>query len=309
MSGATRGHLLYNGRKVLLKYHRLLSGVHPHPPNSVTALRHVLADGAEAIEFDVGLTRDEQYVLLHGAELESETSGRGPLRQVTEAEFKALRLRDSDEPPATLAEVVAIVREVGRPVKLQVDLKETAPLSSGVADRLLRAVASMRENPSVSVIVGGMGDWNLRLLRRLDPALAVGLDFANHLDAAVGDSVGLRTRVNAYGYLDDHPLGESRGAPARAYLEGRMEELLNLVPGAGEVYVRKEFLLQALGDGFNPIEFIHHHRPGALVDVWTLYAHEPNLERTVLAALDAGADQLTSPTPVRLIETFEKMHG
>lgn len=307
MSGAARGHFLYKGRKVLLKYHRLLSGVHPHPPNSVAALRRVLADGAEVIEFDTGLTRDERFVLVHGTELEDETSGRGPLRQVTEAEFKALRLRPSDEPPATLAEVVAILRELNRPVKVQVDLKETAPLMPEAATRLLRAVGSMRENPRISVVVGGMGDRNLRLLRRLDPGLAVGLDFSNYLDAPVGDLVQPAARINAYGYLDDHPLGNRRVASAPAYLEDRMEVLLNLVPGAAEVYVRKEFLLRALGDGFNPIAFIHDRRPGALVDVWTLYADEPDLGRVLLAALEAGADQLTSPTPVALIETFEKL--
>ena len=152
-----------------------------------------------------------------------------------------------------------------------------------------------------------MGDSNLRLLRRLDPGLAVGLDFGSYLDVPVGDPAWLPARINAYGYLDDHPLGQRRVAPARAYLEDRMEVLLNLVPGAGEVYVRKEFLIQALGDGFNPIAFIHDRKPGAIVDVWTLYAHEPNLERFLVAALEAGADQLTSPTPVALIETFENM--
>ena len=82
MSAAGCGHLVYKGRNILLKYHRLLSGVHPHPPNSLAALRRVLADGAEVIEFDVGLTRDQKFVLLHDSNLERETSGRGPLRQV-----------------------------------------------------------------------------------------------------------------------------------------------------------------------------------------------------------------------------------
>ena len=105
MSAPSRGHLVYHGRTVLLKYHRLLSGAHPHPPNSVAALRRVLADGAEVVEFDIGLTRDARFVLIHDPALERETSGRGALHGVTEAEFRALRLRDSDEPTATLAEV------------------------------------------------------------------------------------------------------------------------------------------------------------------------------------------------------------
>lgn len=309
MSVAPRGHLVYKGRKVLLKYHRLLSGVHPHPPNSVAALGRVLTDGAEVVEFDVRLTRDEKFVLMHDATLERETTGRGPLRQVTGAQFKTLRLRDSNEPTAMLAEVVGILRDVVRPVKVQVDLKEAAPISHEVANLLLRVIAPMRENPDVSVVVGCMGDWNLRLLRRLDPGLAVGLDFGWHLDAPVDDLVRLPMRINAYGYLDDHPLGYRRVLSARAYLEDRMDVLLNLVPDASEFYVRKEFLLQALADGVNPIAFIHDRKPGALVDVWTLYAHDPNLERELLAVLEAGADQISSPTAALLIEAYEKMSG
>jgi len=305
MTAAPRGHLVYKGRNVFLKYHRLLSGVHPHPPNSLAALRRVLADGAEVVEFDVGLTRDKKFVLIHDSALERETSGRGPLREVTEAEFKSFRLRGSDEPTATLAEVVDVLSEVDRRVKVQVDLKEAVPISRDVGELLLAAIAPMREHPRISVIVGCLGDWNLRLLRRLDPRVAVGLDFAYHLDAPVDQLMRLPTRINAYGYLDDHPLGFRRLLSPRAYLEDRIEVLLNLVPGASEFYVRKEFLLQALADGVNPIEFIHLRKPGALVDVWTLYAHEPDLQRLLFTTLDAGVDQISSPTSALLAQMYE----
>ena len=59
-----------------MKYHRLLSGAHRHPPNSVAALQQMLADGAEVVEFDIGLMRDEQFVLLHDATLERETDAK-----------------------------------------------------------------------------------------------------------------------------------------------------------------------------------------------------------------------------------------
>lgn len=199
------------------------------------------------------------------------------------------------------------MREVDRPLKVQVDLKELEPISHEVADLLLRAMAPVRQNPRVSVVVGCMGDWNLRLLRRIDPTLNVGLDFAYNLDAPVDELARLPMRINAYGYLDDHPLGYRRLLSVRGYLEDRMEVLLNLVPGATEFYVRKEFLLQTLADGINPIAFIHERKPGALVDVWTLYAHEPNLECVLRAVLEAGADQISSPTSALLIEAFEKM--
>ena len=305
MRGAVPGHLVYQGRSILLKYHRLLSGVHPHPPNSLAALRQVLAEGAEVIEFDVGLTRDQKFVLIHDSTLERETNGRGPLSQVTETQFKGLRLRDSEEPTATLDEVVDVLREVQRPVKVQVDLKELKPLSDGAAHALREAITAMRENPRISVVVGCMGDWNLRMLRRFDPGLAMGLDFAYYLDAPVDVLMRWPSRINAYGYFDDHPLGFRRLLSPQAYLEDRMEVLLNLVEGAREFYLRKEFLLQALADGVNPVQFIHDRKPGALVDVWTLYAHEPDLQRVLVSALDAGADQISSPTCALLPEALE----
>ena len=109
---------------MLLKYHRLLSGTHDRPPNSVSALRRLITDGAAVVEFDVSLTRDGAYVLLHDTALERETTGVGPLRSVTRDQFTALRLRGSDEPPATLEQAVAALRGVDRPIKVQVDLKE-----------------------------------------------------------------------------------------------------------------------------------------------------------------------------------------
>jgi glycerophosphoryl diester phosphodiesterase len=306
MSDRPRGHLIYRGRTIPLKYHRLLSGVHPHPPNSLAALHRVLADGAEVVEFDVRLTRDEKFVLLHDPTLERETSGKGPVRQVTEAQFKHLHLRDSDEPTATLTDVIGVLRGVDRRLKVQVDLKELEPISPEAASLLLRTIAPTREHPSLSVVVGCMGDWNLRLLRRLDSALAVGLDFSYYLDAPVDGLVRLPPRINAYGYLDDHPLGYRRLLSPRAYLEDRMDVLVDLVPGASEFYVRKEFVLQALADGVNPIRFIHERKPGALVDIWTLYAHEPDVERVLFTVLEAGADQISSPTSAQLAQVYEQ---
>ena len=299
MTGQGR-RLSYRGRTVLLKSHRLLDGLHPHRPNSVAALRCALSGGAEAVEFDIAPSRDGKFVLAHDTTLEHETDGQGPLRVVTEAEFKRLRLRGGDEPAASLADAVELLGAVERPVKVQLDLKETAPLSRGVAAALLDAIAPLRDRAEVSIIVGCMADWNLRLLRRLDPALGVGLDFGLYLDVSAGSP----ERVNAYGYVDDHPLGSRRLLPVRDYLEDRLEVLLGLVPNAREIYLRKELLLRVLSDGVNPVAFIHGRRPGMVVDVWTFYADDADVDAHLLAALESGADQITSPDAAVLAERF-----
>jgi glycerophosphoryl diester phosphodiesterase len=296
------GHLTYKDRSVLLKYHRLLDGVHPHPPNSLAALHQILADGPEAIEFDISLTKDGAFVLLHDSSLERETTGRGLLREITEGQFKALRLRDSDEPAATLDDAVAALRGVDRPLKVQADLTEQEPLPGEIAARLVQMLARLRENSGLRVVVGSTADWNLRILRRLDPTLALGFDFASYLDAPVDSLARLPIRINAYGYLDDHPLGYRRLMSSGAYLEDRVDVLLGLLPGACEFYLRKEFVLQALADGFNPVRFVHQRKPGVLVDIWTLNASDPDFARAFQAVLEAGADQVTTDTPARLAE-------
>ncbi|MDQ3458712.1 MAG: glycerophosphodiester phosphodiesterase [Deinococcota bacterium] len=297
--------LNYQGKQVLLKYHKLLTGRRTAPPNSLPAVREVVSGGAGVLEFDVSLTADGHFVLLHDLTLQRETTGVGPLRKRTLGEVKTVRLRDSDEPPADLQEVVGILRGIGRPTKVQVDLKELLPLGSHHAAALVEALQPLREHDAVRVVIGCLGDWNLRALHRLDPELQLGLDFAYHLDAPVDDLVRLPTRLNAYGYLDDHPLGYRALLSPRDYLEDRVETLLSLVPSAAEFYLRKDFVHQALRDGFNPIAFIHDLLPNSLVDVWTLdHLADGSRDDEMRVLLDAGADQITTNTPLQWAEVF-----
>lgn len=283
-----------------MKYHRLFSGDHAFPPNSLSALRALVEGGAGVIEFDVGVTGDGGFVLIHDAELERETTGRGALRSITTDQFLGLRLRGGNEATASLADAVEALRALRRPLKVQVDFKEALPVTEEVAAGLLRALAPLRANPQLHVVVGCLADWNLRTLRRVDPTLPVGLDFYIYLDAPGEEILRLPQRVNAYGYLDDHPLGYRRILPVAAYLEDRLETLVTLVAGAEELYVSKAFLTQALRDGLNPIAIIRRLRPEVLVDVWTINADDPDFPSSLAAALEAGAEQITTDTPVQL---------
>ncbi len=297
-------HLDYRGRRVLLKYHRLQTGGGRHPPNALSALKEVLERGAEAIEFDVGITLDGVYILLHDPNLERETTGVGPVRLTTHTELKRVRLRNSNESVPTLGEVVRLLRDVNRPLKVQVDLKETGPLSPEEARWLEGTLEPLLDHPKLQLVVGSHADWNLRMLREAAPDLTLGFDPAFYLDAPIGDFLRLPVRVNAYGYLDDHPLGFRRIWPVTQYLKDRLESLGYLVPGVKEFYLRKEFVLQSLDDGFNPIEFLHQLLPGVTVDVWTLDAHEEDAREKLLRILLAGTDQITTNTPMQLAALF-----
>lgn len=220
------------------------------------------------------------------------------MASVTAAEFTRLRLRDSEEPTAALADAVEVLRRVQRPLKVQVDFKEARPVAAETAEAFLAALSPLRANAHLEVVVGCLGDWNLRTLRRLDGALAVGLDFFLYLDAPGQEGLRLPHRVNAYGYLDDHPLGYRRTVPVGLYLEDRIEALLTLLPAAREIYLHKGFVQQALRDGVNPIALVRRLRPDILVDVWTINAGDADFPSALAAALEAGAQQITTDTAV-----------
>jgi len=155
---------------------------------------------------------------------------------------------------------------------VQVDLVEEASLSSHVVKALVDQLALLRANPHVRVVVGCEAAEKLLALRRLDPALRVGLDVEAPVDAPAAE----------------------------------VSRRLRLVEDVSEFYMPKAFVLQAVARGFNPIEYVHKQKPGALVDVWTLYADEPDIARTLSAVLAAGADQISTPTANQLREILDR---
>lgn len=290
----------YKGRRILFKYHRLLSGRERHPPNSVSALRELISEGAEAIEFDIHALNGGDYLFVHDELLDRETTGSGSVAAITARDANSLRLRGSSEPPALLSEALPFLREVARPMKVQVDLKDQYPLGDEQARRLLRALEPLRANPKLRVVVGCLADWNLRTLRRLDSTLLIGLDFALYLDAPVDEFPRLPVRENVHGYLDDHPLGFRRAMPVRDYLDDRITMLCALVREPAEIYLRKEFIQLAMTDGCNPVQIVRRELGDIIVDGWTLNAGDRDAEPHLMAMFEAGVDQVTTDTAVQL---------
>jgi glycerophosphoryl diester phosphodiesterase len=288
----------YAGRRVLLKVHKFGSGLGHHPPNCLAALDEALEGGAEVVEFDVRLLGDNHYVLLHDATLERETDGLGLVSALDSRALGAVRVRGGSASPALLNEVVRRLAAHQAPLKVQVDLKEVMPLTPEAARSLLETLEPMRANGFLRVVVGCLADWNLRLLRRLDRTLDVGNDPAFYIHAPFpGFEMPLPTRINAYGYCDDHPLGFRKVMPVADYLRDRIDVVASQVPGACEFYLHKAFVKRCLEDGFDVVRYLAMEH-GALVDVWTLNPGDAEFESHLKTALEAGAGQVTTDSPV-----------
>jgi glycerophosphoryl diester phosphodiesterase len=118
------------------------------------AYLQALADGADGVECDVHLTRDQHVILLHDANLDRTSDGTGPvaertlreLRRLDFSSWKGARIPEiygaQSEQFLTLPELLEILRGAGRPVGLAIELKHPSPYQLKLEDRVLEVLRS-----------------------------------------------------------------------------------------------------------------------------------------------------------------------
>lgn len=169
---------------VLAIAHRGASGIAPE--NTKIAFVMALDLGAQAIEFDVQLTRDNVAIVFHDDTLERTTSGAGC---VAETEFSAIEGLDAGawfsekyrrvEVP-TLEEVLS---SLGTRALLNIELKPDVRI-----ERLVRHVvtAVARFDLFESAVFSSFDPEAIRMLRRLVPGARLGvLCMPDGIDAAL----------------------------------------------------------------------------------------------------------------------------
>lgn len=116
------------------------------------AYLQALADGADGVECDVHLTRDQHAVLLHDANLDRTSDGTGPvadrtlheLRLLDFSSWKGARIPEEygarSEQFLTLPELLDILRGAGREIGLAIELKHPSPYQLKLEDRVLEVL-------------------------------------------------------------------------------------------------------------------------------------------------------------------------
>ncbi|GAA1352118.1 glycerophosphodiester phosphodiesterase [Falsarthrobacter nasiphocae] len=128
------------------------------------AYLQALADGADGVECDVHLTKDERIVLLHDPTLERTSNGTGPVAAKTLAELRDLDFASwkGTEIPAeygtveeqllTLEELMEILASAGRPVRLALELKHPSPFGLRLEERVLECLMGLGWDPETSTL-------------------------------------------------------------------------------------------------------------------------------------------------------------
>jgi glycerophosphoryl diester phosphodiesterase len=79
-----------------------------HPENTLQAYQAAIDAGADFIEVDVRTTSDGKLVIMHDATVDSQTNGKGAVKDMTFAQIRALDLHGSKVP--TFDEVLELAR-------------------------------------------------------------------------------------------------------------------------------------------------------------------------------------------------------
>jgi glycerophosphoryl diester phosphodiesterase len=118
------------------------------------AYLQAIADGADGVECDIHLTRDQHPVLLHDANLDRTSDGTGPVADRTLAElrlldfssWKGVRIPEKfgarSEQFLSLPDLLDILRSAGRPIGLAIELKHPSPYQLKLEDRVLQVLRS-----------------------------------------------------------------------------------------------------------------------------------------------------------------------
>jgi glycerophosphoryl diester phosphodiesterase len=275
----------------------------PTPPNSLASVEACLAADADVIEVDITPLGNDDFLLVHDPDLESETNGSGKVGTCTPEQAKSYRLKHrgvvTEHPPALLREVVAAFLVQGRDTRLQLDYKAVYP---SVSDEALRRVIRLIEPLGARVIISSGADWHLRRLRRLASWLDLGFDIGFYLDWR-DPSWDVDPRMppyqrGAYGYHDDHLLAREISLPNAVYLAERCEALLSQLPDTSTWYVSHHLIARCLDDGFNMAAWLHEN--GVRLDAWTLDVDKPAAVTNAPRLRDAGVDLFTTNTPTAL---------
>ncbi len=146
------------------------------PENTLPAFELAVEMGADAIEFDVMLTRDEQVVVIHDPQLDRTTTGTGRVPALTAAEVRRWTAAGSFQdayPEASVPLLEEVLDLYGSRIPLNIELKNLhAP-----ADRLPARVAELvaASSDSDRILFSSFNPLALLHIRRLCPDRPVAL--------------------------------------------------------------------------------------------------------------------------------------
>ncbi len=160
--------------KIKVWAHRGASGYAPENTMEAYILAHQY--GADGIELDVQLSKDDELVVIHDEKIDRTSNGKGlvrnySLRQLRSFTYNRTKPEHVRAPIPTLREVLAYVSGTG--MMLNIELKTGLYFYPGIEQK---TVAMVKEfGMSDRVIYSSFNHYSLRTVREIDPDAQIGL--------------------------------------------------------------------------------------------------------------------------------------
>lgn len=146
------------------------------PENTLAAFDLAVAQGADAVEFDVKLSKDEHVVVIHDSTLERTTNGCGNVKEHTLAELQALDAglhfspSFADQRIPTLGEVLALL---GQRIYINIELTNYSTPLDSLPEKVAEIVRSHQLQNNV--LFSSFNFITLYRIKRLLPEVPVAI--------------------------------------------------------------------------------------------------------------------------------------
>jgi glycerophosphoryl diester phosphodiesterase len=268
------------------------------------AFLQALEEGADGVECDLRLTADHHLVCWHDPTVDRTSDGRGPVHEHTLDQLRALDVWSwkGPVPPSalggdrdqlmTLDDLLDVLRDAGRPLRLALELKHPAPYVFDAEVRTLDVLRRRGWDPTtgllgqVHVSLMSFHPGSLEALRTTEPTLDPGLLMP------LLDSVRASTAVVRLARF-------TQASPRKIATVRRLAVQARAMVDDGEV--------GAVGPS---VAFLRAHPAvvrswlagGRLVRVWTVDTADD-----LALCLEAGVPEVTTDVPARLGELVDTL--
>ena len=205
------------------------------PEHTLAAYELALQEDADGVECDVRLTRDGHLVCVHDRRVDRTSSGTGLVSEMTLAQLKQLEYgswhaswQPGDDPAGigllTLDDLVRLVLDWNRPVKLFIETKHPVRYGSLVENKVLALLhrygiaspASADISRAVIMSFSAAAVWRIRRAAPLLPTVLLG-DTSRYLGGSAATTVGATAVGPSIMTLREHPeLVDRAAAQGRA---------------------------------------------------------------------------------------------
>ena len=202
------------------------------PEHTLAAYELALQEGADGVECDVRLTRDGHLVCVHDRRIDRTSTGTGLVSEMTLAQLRdsttapgtAARTDRGDTGLLTLDELVRLVLDWNRPVKLFIETKHPVRYGALVESKVLAllhrygiaAPASADLSRAVVMSFSAAAVWRIRRAAPLLPTVLLG-DTSRYLGGSAATTVGATAVGPSIATLREHPeLVDRAAAQGRA---------------------------------------------------------------------------------------------